>query len=134
MFLGQLSKEKKEWVLDLSIHAALSNDDFVKEEKEIIDLYCVEMDLPKSDYNPRYSFDEVLEKLKSNCTCEELNMITIEIVALLISEVVYDDKEKIFMEKIQKVFDITDDTLEKIFDAIKLLNQSYAEMNAIIYE
>lgn len=134
MYLNQLDKEKQELFLDLSIHASLANNDLVQEEQEAIDAYCVEMNLPKSDYQPKKELDVLLEELKNKCNPVELNIVFIEITALIMSDSVYDTLEEKFMKHLQERFEISDDKAEKTLLAINQLKKSYLMLNEILLQ
>lgn len=134
MYLGQLSNEKKELFLDLSIHVALSNNDLAAEEKATIDAYCDEMGLPASDYVAKKDLQEVLEELKMKCTNTEKNIILIEIVGLMMSDSIYDTMEEKFMKDVQAALGISDEKVEKAILAVRQLMQAYKMLNEIIVE
>lgn len=134
MYLSQLDLEEKELFLDLAIYAALANNEFADKEKEIVDAYCVEMGMENSSYEPKLELDEVLEKISKKCTKVELNMIIVEILALVRSDDTYDSLEEAFVEKIHHTFDISDEKLELIYGAINQLTSAYETLNSVIQE
>ncbi len=131
MYLSRLSNEAKELFLDLSIHAADANREFSDSEKNVIDSYCKEMDLPKSDYSAKRDLDEVLEGLKV-CTNEEKNIIFIEILGLLGSDDIYDVLEKNFISNLQKSFDFENGKLFEIMYALRQLKEIKAFFEQLI--
>lgn len=132
MYLSYLDGEEKELFLDLAIYAALSNNEFVDKQKKIIDAYCVEMGLVNNSYEAKLKLDEVLDRIAKKCSKVELNMIIIEILALVKSDDLYDSLEKEFVEKICLVFDISDEKIQKIEVAINQLMGAYEMLNTII--
>lgn len=132
MYLTQLDLKKKKLFLDLSIHAAISNNSFDDEQKAIVDSYCIEMGLVKSKYSPSKGLDEVIQELKGTCTLKELNIILIEITSLIMGDGTYDMLERDFMKKIQFVFDISDEKIEKTLVAINQLLKAYKMLNEVI--
>ena len=134
MYLSQLDLEEQELFLDLAIYAALANNEFADKEKEIVDAYCIEMGLEKSSYEPKLELDAVLDRISKKCTKVELNMIIVEILALVRSDDTYDSLEEAFVEKIHHAFNISDEKIEKIQVAINQLMGAYEMLNAVIQE
>lgn len=132
MYLAQLDINKRELFLDLSIYGAISNNKFATEQKNIIDAYCVEMGLPESDYTPVRDLENVLKEIKDTCTTTELNIILIELTALIMGDGIFDTLEQDFMKKIQNAFGVSDEKIEKTFFAIKQLLKSYNMLNEIL--
>ncbi|WP_373483038.1 hypothetical protein [Acetobacterium sp.] len=134
MYLSQLDLEEQELFLDLAIYAALANNEFADKEKEVVAAYCLEMGFENSSYEPKLALDEVLDRISKKCTKVELNMIIVEILALVRSDDTYDPLEAEFVEKIQHAFDISDEKIEKIQAAINQLMGAYETLNAVIQE
>lgn len=132
MYLSQLDLNKKKLFLDLSIHAAMSNNNFGKEEKLIVNSYCDEMGLQKSEYLATKDLDTVLHELKEICSPREVNIILVEITALIMGDGVYDTLEKDFMKRIQATFEISDEKLENTILAINKLINAYKMLNEVI--
>ncbi len=51
MFLNRLTLEEKKAFLQLAHHIANIDEDFSKEERNIIDKYCMEMQIDDEDYD-----------------------------------------------------------------------------------
>ena len=133
MYLSKLNLEKKKLFLDLSIHAALANNDFAEEQKVMVDAYCDEMGIQQSTYEATKELDVVLNELKEKCSNEELNIVLIETAALIMSDNIYDAMEQKFMKKLQITLTVKK-KLEKILLAIDHLKISYNMLNEIINE
>jgi hypothetical protein len=134
MYLNRLDKEKQELFLELALHAAWEGEDFAREEKQLIDIYCSEMNLPKSDYKKKMKLEEVLERLREKCSKTEKNIILIEITALVMCDEVYDSGEQEFMQKVIDVFGFDDDKLQKTMAAVRELTKCYAALNEIVQD
>lgn len=132
MFLGKLSEEKGKMFLQLSIHAALANNSLAEEEKSLINSYCDELGI--KEYEPKITTDlnTLLEKIKVNTTEEEKNIIVFEIVGLIISDNDYDDKEKEFVKTLKEKLGISDDKLNKMFEAVRRLMDVYKDISEVI--
>lgn len=134
MYLSKLDTDKKKLFLDLSIHAALSDNDFEEEQKAIIDAYCIEMGLEQGSYKATRDLDIVLEELKTKCSKTEINIIIIEIIALIMSDSLLHTMEKEFLLKLQRTLEISEEKVGKAFFAVDHLKDSYRMLNEIIAE
>ena len=131
MYLNKLTNEQKELFLDLCIHAAMADNKFVDEEKDIIIEYCLEMGIPER-YEIKTAIDDVIEKLSAVSTKKEMRIVYMEIMALLLSDRVFDEKEKVFVEKIATVAEITDEEKEMILNAVQELFVVYGNISSFI--
>lgn len=132
MFLAKLNQEQKEMFLELSIYAARSNNVLSDVEKEFISQYCLEMGIEKSGFETKTNLEELLEKIKEKSSETELNMIFFEILGLILSDKVFDDMEKDFMDKLLSKFEISDEFLKKSIELINSLSKLYVEVNNLI--
>ena len=132
MFLSQLNEKNKEDFLKVCTCAALSNDVFADEEKEILYVYCREMDVEEHIPESKEDFEVIIERLRNETNDEEKRIIVFETLAFIKSDGTYDEKEQDFMLKVatglglsKKDLDRFDSLLEKyllveqeLFDAI----------------
>ncbi|TYQ15703.1 UNVERIFIED_CONTAM: hypothetical protein Cloal_2186 [Acetivibrio alkalicellulosi] len=132
MYLSQLDLKKKELFLDLSIHGAMSNNNFAQEQKSIVDAYCNEMGLPKSNYSTKRDLDSVLIEIKDICSPREKNIVLIELMALILGDGIYDTMEKEFVKKIQNIFQVSDEKIEEVILSINNLMDTYKALDDII--
>ncbi|NMF07955.1 hypothetical protein ACUH7Y_25830 [Clostridium beijerinckii] len=132
MFLRKLSKEKGEMFLQLSVHAALTNNDLTIEEKEIISEYCEELGIKDYKIEIKTDLDRLLNEIKESSTEEEKNIIVFEIVALIMADREYDDKEHEFIKSVKDKLDISDDKLNTMFELIKELMNVYEGISKVI--
>lgn len=114
MFLNSLKEENKNGFLKLCIFAALANDEFAEEEKEMIYAYCREMNIPETVPDAEGSVEDLLECINKGTTESEKKIIILEILGLLKSDGVYDEKEEKFMEKVIHGLDIKEEVLDKV--------------------
>lgn len=132
MFLGKLSKEKKEMFLQLSIHAALSNKDLAEKEKLMIHGYCEELGIEEYEIKVKTDLDKLLEDIKENSTEEEKNIIIFEIAALVMSDNEYDPLEQEFMNTLKDKLEVSNDKVERMFELIKKLMDVYKGITEVI--
>ena len=74
-----------------------------------------------------------MKQLKEECNEVELNKITFEIVGLMQADKEYDDKEKMFMNKMLDCFGITNEKIEKMFEYVKIYMELIRNINKLIY-
>lgn len=132
MYLDQLDNDKKVQFLQLCIHASMADKVLSDEEKKTIDAYSKEMGIQPIHPNDINSLDDVLNELKQKCNARDLNIILIEIIALLMSDKKYDLLEIDFMKHFQSKMNITDSKIEDALFAIKHLSEAYAMLNEVL--
>lgn len=134
MFLNYLEEENKERFLKLCVYAALANDTFEKKEKEMIYAYCREMSI--SEYIPDIcdNFEDVLNDISKNTNNIEKNIILLEILGLVKSDGVYDDKEREFMEKLAEGIKVKEDMLERTNSLLDIYMDICKDLYTLIME
>ena len=133
MYLNKLSSEQKILFIDLCIHASLSNNNFDQLEKDTIDQYCQEMNLPEPRYTTSKSKEEVMSELVKISSKEELKIILLEITALILSDNIYDDFEKEFMNELLVATNIEVSVLEAMITQINKFKEVYQNINSIVF-
>lgn len=98
--LDRLNETTKESFLKLCVHASLSNGVFDEEEKETLFAYCREMNVKENILDTPETFEELVKKINGETSIEEKNIYILEILALIKSDGIYDEKEKEFMKKL----------------------------------
>ncbi|MGV3220044.1 hypothetical protein ACEE95_10305 [Clostridium baratii] len=132
MFLKELRSNNKELFLQLSIHAALSNNIIEDTQKDVLNLYCEEIGINNYELEVKMDLDEILEKINTDTTYREKKIIILEIMALIMSDSVYDLDEKKFMEDIIKKLDISDEVLEEAINLVNKFNLIFNDMIGFI--
>ena len=120
MFLNQLNEVTKESFLKLCVHAALSNGIFANKEKETLYAYCIEMNVKENIPDTPETLDELLEKINGETSDKEKNIYILEILALIKSDGIYDDKEREFMKKLAYRLGFSEETLVKYNNLLSL--------------
>ncbi len=134
MYLNRLSTEQKELFLDLCIHAAMANNDFADEEKNVIDQYCAEMQISQPRYTSEKAVDVVVEELKELSTPQEMKMILLEITALMLSDDVYDVEEKAFMKAFLDRIGFNKKILDEMVVLLQETRSLYRRIDCLIME
>lgn len=102
MFLNRLNFEEKQAFLHLAHHIANVDDEFSKEERNIIDKYCMEMQIDDIEYDPE-NFD--LEKVLGVFEEESHKKIALlEVMALVWSDNKLHQAEEKVLDDMVKYF------------------------------
>ena len=134
MFLSYLQNENKQSFLKLCVYAALSNGVFAKEEKEMISTYCREMNIPENVPDASEPIESLLEEISKSANEAEKNIIVLEILGLLKSDGVYDEKEKVYMEKLVQGIGVKEGILSKINSLLDIYEVVCKELYSTITE
>jgi hypothetical protein len=104
MFLNQLPENEKTLFLQLAHFVARVDNKFSDKEKEIIKVYCLEMQIDDIEFD-KNSFDlnKVLSEIKSK---RSQKIFLLEIMALIFSDEVLHEKEAEIIELMLKRFEI----------------------------
>lgn len=128
MYLSGFSVEKKYLFRELSIYAAKADDEFLDKEKMIIDAHCAEMRIDNNNYENDIPYEEVLSKISTLFSAQELRMVSLEILAVLLADDVISDEEQLFIEDISAQFGMSIHETENAKKALLTLKQAYSMM------
>lgn len=134
MYLAAFDIEKKYLFRELSIYAAKTDNEFKDKEKMIIDAHCAEMRIDNNNYKNDISYEELLSKIRTSFSIQELRITYLEILSVLLADDVISDMEKLFIEDISAQFGISDDEIENAKQALLTLKQAYSMMSDYIAE
>lgn len=125
MYLSMLSNEKKHLFLNLEIYMSKIDGDFSDGEKQIIDVHCMEMHIDNNNYEADMPQDEVLRQLKETLTYNERRIVFLELVATIMADDVYDEKEEKLSSRLADLFEIDDEGVKEAFSIIKDMKSVY---------
>lgn len=134
MFLNLLQETNKDLFLKLCVHASLANDIFAEEEKEMIYAYCREMNISEHIPEDTSEFDKVVDSLAVQANYVEKNIIILEILGLVKTDGVYDEKEEEFMKKLIKRMKVKNDVLSKYNSLLEIYIAVCKELRAAVCE
>lgn len=111
MLLMKLEAREKFAFLQLAHYLARADNNYGKDEEEIILEYCLEMGIENLDSFDMNKFDLelVLKNFKSK---RSRKIVILELMILVHIDKVFNKNEQVFIEKIAKYFDIQDKDLE----------------------
>lgn len=105
MFLNRLKKKEKNAFLELAHHVARSDSDFSDDEKNIIDKYCMEMQIENIKFDDKkFDIYDTLSKFKSQSSKK---IVVLELMALIYSDDFLSESERVVLEKILEEFDLS---------------------------
>ena len=104
MFLNRLEKEEKIAFLELAHYVARSDNDFSDREKNVINIYCTEMQISDVDFDKSsFNLGLTLSKIKSS---QSQKIILLEIMALIYSDNILHQSEEIILQDIINKFQL----------------------------
>lgn len=130
MFLSQLNQEEKVAFLELAHHIARSDSDFSNLQKEMINGYCVEMQIDKIDYDEsQFDIYTTLSKIKDK---RSKRIVILEIMAIIYADNFLHEKERKVLEKILEEFDLSYHFSIVYGEWAKAMQALYTQANALI--
>ena len=102
MFLNRLEKEEKIAFLELAHYVARSDNDFSLSQKDIINNYCIEMQIEDISFNVK-EFD-IYNTLGKITNKKSQKIVLLEIMALIYSDNFLHEEERHVLEKILEEF------------------------------
>lgn len=132
MFLNMLEERNKRNFLKLCVHAALSDGEFVNDEAEMIHAYCREMNISEAVPEVKESLEDILKEMAENTNDTEKRIITLEVLGLVKSDGVYDDREKAFMKKVIESMEIKKEILDELEYLLEQYTGVYRELYSVI--
>lgn len=126
-----ITRKNKMKFLELCVHAVLSNGVFVSQEKDMISVYCREMNIEESFPEINNNFEEFIEDFSKTLTFKEKKIIILETLSIVRADGIYDKSEKKFMEFLVNKFEMSTSTLD---NCIRLLDEyQVISLNMNIY-
>jgi len=112
MFLNRLEEKEKELFLQLAHYMARVDDNLMDEQKELIEQYCLEMNIDDIDFNEKqFNLEETLNKITNTYS---QRIILLEIMAIVYSDDILHEEEKKVIDKMCEIFKI-DSTVANIY-------------------
>ena len=101
MFLNKLKEKEKVAFLELAYYVANSDNDFSSKEEEVINSYCVEMQIDNIDFDKsKFNLDLTLSNIES---AQSQKIVLLEIMALIYSDnILHQAEEKVLQSMAEK--------------------------------
>lgn len=133
MFLRMLNSEQRVLFLDLAVVAAEANNIVEEAEKNLIEAYADEMSI-EVNKTSQMSVEEICKKLKNISNSKELNVISFEIVGMIMSDNRYDSEEKAFITEMAEIFEIPMERINIMFNYVNEYKELVRKINMLMYE
>lgn len=132
MYLSLLDNEKKHLFLDLELYMSCSDGEFSIDEKNIIDVHCLEMEIDNNNYQPDLPKDLLLNKLKTSLTIKEKKIFILELMAVVLADGDFHENEHEIMLQLAKYFNFKEEEIDKARDIIQEMKLVYSKCASYI--
>jgi len=132
MYLRRLNREEQNNFLELAYCAANYNDKFADEQKGLINEYRTEMLLDEDEYEiQEKEIDNILNFFEDSS--EEIkNAVFLEIIALILSDNIYDDKEQEVISIIEEHLEISEGKHDEAVKWVEDMQELYGRAEAFV--
>lgn len=136
MFVSLFSEDKKILFLELCKYAARSDNFFSPKQRVILKIYCHEMHIVDYDLDHfQWDLEYILNQLKEMLTYYEKREVTVEVIALLLSNRRLDPGESEFLQRMASAFEIDEGSIENMVQATtQLIDAQTKLVDAIMGE
>jgi uncharacterized tellurite resistance protein B-like protein len=129
MFLNRLEKEEKIAFLELAHYVARSDNDFSLSQKDIINNYCIEMQIENIEFNVnKFDIYNTLGKITNK---KSQKIVLLEIMALIYSDNFLHEEERKVLEKILEEFNLNYHLATVYGEWAKAILSLYIQGNAL---
>ena len=130
MFLNRLEKEEKIAFLELAHYVARSDNDFSLSQKDIINNYCIEMQIEDIAFDAKeFDIYNTLGKIKNK---KSQKIVLLEIMALIYSDNFLHEEERKVLEKILEEFNLNYHLATVYGEWAKAILSLYIQGNALV--
>ena len=130
MFLNRLNDEEQVAFLELAHYLARSDNNFSVSEEDIINNYCVEMQIENIEFNVnKFDIYNTLGKIKNK---KSQKNVLLEIMALIYSDNFLHEEERKVLEKILEEFNLNYHLATVYGEWAKAILSLYIQGNALI--
>ena len=119
MFLSLLNKKEMLKFLDLAIYMVDIDGEPTDVEKRLLNKMIAELDVIKDEYSFRLT-DSVEQTINFFTSCNPVvkNVVYLNLVTISMEDDLYNNAEFLFLEKIQKAFDITSEKRRELISIV----------------
>ena len=130
MFLNRLNDEEQVAFLELAHYLARSDNNFSVSEEDIINNYCVEMQIENIEFNVnKFDIYNTLGKIKNK---KSQKIVLLEIMALIYSDNFLHEEERKVLEKILEEFNLNYHLATVYGEWAKAILSLYIQGNALV--
>ena len=125
MYLRILDREEQKNFLELAYCAANYNQKFSDEQENLINEYRDEISLGREEYEIQEKELEDILNSFTDCSQKKKNAIFLEIMALILSDNIYDEKEREVIFIIANHLNIEEDQHDEAVGWVKDMQELY---------
>ncbi|HNZ26572.1 MAG TPA: hypothetical protein PK385_00440 [Spirochaetota bacterium] len=134
MFLRYLNEKEQKYFLELAYLIANCDNDFIDEEKIMIEQYRDEMMLSELEYKIQgKDLDEIVDFFK-NASDIKKNYIIFEALGIIYSDNKFADEEKEVLNRLKAAFKINDKKIDVMVKKLLELKKIYNDLMKIFDE
>ena len=133
MFLEKLNRQQKKLFMDLAIKAAEANGVVEYKEKRMLDFFAMEMQI-ETKYSTDLDVEYIIKELVKISSASVLRIITLEILAIMISDNEFDAQEENFINNMIQKFNISKNVEEQILETLTGYVGLYNKLKELIIE
>ena len=132
MFIKGLKKELQVAFLNLAYTMVYADNQLTEEEKKVFDSYSLEVD---ADIDVKAAHEvDFAEELKVFEKCSDVikRRIFIELYAIALVDGVYAEEEKVYVETMQKYFNISDAKMKEMREGLEGMTAAISKLGDIV--
>lgn len=113
MYLSLLNEKQKNLFLGFAYHLSNIDDDFSDSERQMLDSYCVEMNIKFSDETEKNTIEELKNTAKAIFDEKSAKIVLFELIGLAMADKNYDGSERNLISELAEQFSVSQYFLEK---------------------
>jgi uncharacterized tellurite resistance protein B-like protein len=131
MYLTKLSETQKELFLNICISLSKIDNDFHKDEKEVISQLCDEMNI-EPRYETSIDINEAVKNINVISTVKEKRIIIVELLGLAIADKKLAFEEENFINNVMDSFNLDKSELKEAISLVRELYDLYAKFGKFL--
>lgn len=131
MFLNSLNNSQKSLFIELAIKAAESNGIVPIEEKNMLKAFAIEMGITPV-YHTESETEDIINEIIEISSEKELKVILFEILGIIVSDNVFDEKEKAFVKHVVEKCNMDTALIDEMVELINKYASIYNEIVGVV--
>lgn len=131
MFLNSLNNSQKSLFIELAIKAAESNGIVPIEEKNMLKAFAIEMGITPV-YHTESETEDIINEIIEISSEKELKVILFEILGIIVSDNVFDEKEKAFVKHVVEKCNMDTALIDEMVELINKYASIYNEIVDVV--
>lgn len=131
MFLNGLKNSQKSLFMELAIKAAESNGVVPLEQKNMLKAFAIEMGITPV-YHTERATEDIIDNIIEISSEKELKVIIFEILGIIVSDGVFDGKEKVFVTHVIEKCNMDIALIDKMVELLSKYASVYQEIVDVV--